>query len=157
VSDQEAPEGLVEFTTETLTVPVIHLDNRQVAAYYHDDTTPSDDTIVNGVLYGLDPAQVESRVRQMLEEFRRMDGQDHGDVGDIAHGDDHTYEGSLLLLQGLDVEVRIEMRRRAAVVPYDTWSEEDRERVAGTVFPSSMGNLLAERRVPVQDEEAGDE
>lgn len=131
------PEG--GYADHGITVDFQELDQKFVLVHDSRDATPDDDVVVAEALRHTTEANVASAVRTMLERFRQ--------AGERAVYDEKTDEhvgSSLVLLQGLEVEIEIRMRRRAAVVPDhlpEGAKDEVREHLANTVIPPWVTSL----------------
>lgn len=129
---------------ENVVVPVIKVATRETLHHRRYDATPSRHMAAEAVANDLDPARVRSVVSGLIADLLRMDGKDHAEI-EGADSIGSFEPGSLLLLQGMTVEVSI--RARAALVPYDTWTEEERQRIADTVHRPDLDHMVAKRLV----------
>lgn len=120
-----------------ITVDFQELDQKFVLVHDSHDATPDDDIVVAEVLRHTTEDNVASAVRTMLERFRQAGVYDE-------KADEYVVGSSPVLLQGLEVDIEIRMRRRAAVVPDDlpeSALDEVREHLANTVIPSWVTSL----------------
>ena len=139
-----------------ITVDLQDLNQKFVLVHDSSKVTPDDDDVVAEALRHTTEANVASAVRAMLERFRQAE---KGAVYEVVYEvetDEHV-GSSLVLLQGLEVEIEIRMRRRAAVVPDrlpDEVRDEVREHLASTVIPSWVTSLPINLTPPTSKKES---
>lgn len=123
-----------------ITVDLQDLNQKFVLVHDSSRVTPDDDVVVAEVLRHTTEANVASAVRTMLERFRQAGERRVYD----EKADEYVVGSSPVLLQGLEVDIEIRMRRRAAVIPDDLPEEvrdEVREHLASTDIPSWVTSL----------------